>query len=952
MVSLFYFISGATALILEVVWTKKLSYLIGVSYQAGATVVTAYMFGLGLGSLLATSRFLKRFNPVAVYGILQLAIGSFGFFSITLFSSTKPIFESLYNALFVHPSVFSIFRCLALFVLMAIPTTLMGMTLPLLATHFFREKESIESTGAKLYGLNTLGAVLGTFMASYILIPEFGLTKSSWLAGTLDIFLGLGVFLLKPERNHSVAIKKVRGPSTTRDLKSIMGPALLIIAISGCASMIFEVAWFRFLSDVFGSTTTAFACMLGIFLAGVALGSLVGSRLVKSFRLAYFPIAIFTTLLCGLSILTAMYFGMFPIWYGQLFRSLSEYSPSIGLFISQVIIGFLVVFPSTFLMGILFPFFVRAYRSTVTFDSNARVIGIPYFFNTAGNVMGTVLGGFVIVPIFGFTGAIHLAAFVCAISAALALFNEPSISRAVKVKSILGGIGVLLALVFLTPAPNHLLLNQSVFMSMRNPEKFESIVKMDYITYQTLLFQKEGLNMSVAVIGNEANDGSLGFRVAGKNEASTSLMGRRHLMLLGHLPVLFAKNPETVAVLGFGAGITAGAVLKHPEVKRMDIVEFEPAVLEASKYFTFTNGNPIADKRTHIILDDGRIMFSYGHSKYDVISVDPISPWVAGSSNLYSEDFYRVVSSRLNSGGIFCQWIQMGDFSEFTYKVILKSLVNSFRHVSIFLSTVDTVVLASNDPIQLDWSTFSHRFQQGDVKQDLHSNEIENPYQLLSFYYADTDQVHRYLEGHTLVNTDDNVWMESHLPLELYSYNQGFVSSALKQLIPGRYESLKKLVPGVPDYELVESLRTIYPQEFPELAVDIRRDLGVGDGLRSEEEISRRYKEELEYLEAAETRHDTKAAISSLEFLTRYKGRKGYYPLGLRLAKYLVQENKSTEALAMLDQLIKFHPAFPEAHLARVDNLAKLGKKELASEALKMGLFFNPENKELRDLAK
>ena len=204
--------------------------------------------------------------------------------------------------------------------------------------------------------------------------------------------------------------------------------------------------------------------------------------------------------------------------------------------------------------------------------------------------------------------------------------------------------------------------------------------------------------------------------MSGKPVADTRISGRAHLVLLGQLPFLFARENRTAAVIGFGAGITTGSSLTRRGLERLDVIELESRIFEAARFFEGSNGDPLADPRVRVVVDDGRSWLVYTQERYDVITSDPISPVVAGAANLYTKDFYEIARSRLAPGGVFSQWWETWIPSEATYRGVLAAMAEVFPHVALFMIHGDSVVLGSNDPIRLDWTKLVERFDEPGVR--------------------------------------------------------------------------------------------------------------------------------------------------------------------------------------------------------------------------------------------
>lgn len=387
--------------------------------------------------------------------------------------------------------------------------------------------------------------------------------------------------------------------------------------------------------------------------------------------------------------------------------------------------------------------------------------------------------------------------------------------------------------------------------------------------------------------------------------------------------MLFAHKAESVAVVGYGAGITTGNILLYPGVKRINVFELEPGVIGASKYFEHVNRKPLEDRRTHLFTVDGRSHITYENFNYDVITSDPIHPVVAGAANLYTQDFYQIARTRLKPGGIFCQWIPLVAISPDSYNVILNTLHSVFPHMALFSFFGESVVLASTEPLRIEWKALEKRFYAPQVYEDLKALDFQTPFNLMAFYLGGEQQIDQYLSHVALLNTDDNVWLEHHIPMDMLDLSHGNLYFWLKSEIkPDNRASLKQIFSGLPLSKL--------DQELAALSKD-------GDSYYEKADRARMNKE-----------------YSKMEEYYRYTfsdfNSQFHYRAGLKLAKYLGSENRIEEALAITKSLQTNYPAFPDAYLLAAQIRLKAGMPREAQDTLKRGLMYNPDHSALTEL--
>ncbi len=417
--------------------------------------------------------------------------------------------------------------------------------------------------------------------------------------------------------------------------------------------------------------------------------------------------------------------------------------------------------------------------------------------NTFGGIVGSLAAGFLMIPKIGVWKTLLGASLASGALALIALMLASQLSSIKRIAWAAGLLTASIALAAAAPSWDVALFNQGLYREAYTTRKLD----LDRPRQEQLVYFDEGINSPVAVfnIGGEAT-----LRVAGKVDASTIPADFMTQLFVGHLPVMFNDNPSRVAVIGYGSGMSAMAALTHPEVQSLDIIEIERAVINTSSYFASINLNSLDDPRTHVVLDDARVYLTHTGKTYDVITSEPSNPWMAGMSNLFTTDFYRIVRHRLSPNGVFGQWIQTYELSEETFKVILASIQDVFPHVVVFRPVVgDVVVLASERPIRVPWETFRKRFLDDRAFASFERVGIVNPLQIFFHFYASEDVVRRFILDTTFRNTDDNVWLEYRMPRNMVemdtsktSEEHGIGISLLQTGSEQRLEAFEGMLPG------------------------------------------------------------------------------------------------------------------------------------------------------------
>jgi spermidine synthase len=569
-------------------------------------------------------------------------------------------------------------------------------------------------------------------------------------------------------------------------------------AVSGAIAMVYEVGWFRLLGLVLGPSVDTFAVLLGIYLGGLGLGSLAGSAWANRARnsIEWFAAGQVSVGLLGL--LGIVLGNNLPKQYFDAYVRAHQWFGDEGYIAAHVIVTSTLIFLPTLLMGVMFPLGVKAFREAAEGRlASEQALGRLYAMNTMGAIIGSLAAGFVLIPELGVRSTLVLAA---SSSAGLGLILWMSALTRQRRRIVRIAVGAAVALfigviVAKLPAFDAALLNQGTYRDVRKLTHFD---RNDIIDpeEESLLFYREGLNTTVAVfrLPGEAN-----LRVTGKAEASTTMDDLYTQIFVGELPMLFAKEHRRAAVIGYGSGISAGSMLRHEGLERLDIIELERAVFDSSVYFDFLSSAPLQNPRSRSIQQDGRIHLTYTNETYDVITSEPSNPWMAGVSNLFTVDFYERVRRRLSPNGIFGQWIQLYEMSETTLQVMLASLHAVFPHSVIFLSPpLDMMVVASAEPITIPWRELEKQFSIPAVRDDFRRVGILTPGQLMFYFLGSEDAIGDYAAAAQSLNTDDNVWLEHRMPLEFFRSHPSLDLELLRRFGSQRLASIRRTIPDAP----------------------------------------------------------------------------------------------------------------------------------------------------------
>ena len=669
LVLLCFFLSGFAALLYETAWTREFAGVFGTSELAVVSVLAAYMGGLAAGAAVA-GRFVGRVRrPVLAYGLLELGI-ALGALAVpwSLKAATR-LQVLLVGGLPAPPDearvAGALFYVACAFAILALPTTLMGATLPLLARHAVRREEEIGSRIGALYATNTAGAVLGAMLTGYVLLPELGLRHTVYAGAATNALVFAAAAALARGAPPAAALA---GPAARARFHWV----LPLIAISGVASFSYEVLWTRLLGLVVGGSVQGFATMLASFLLGIALGSGVASRLARDRAAAERGFAAAQIGAAALSLAAFAALDRLP----DLARSLAAGRG--GPVAANAAIALLGLLPGAVCIGALFPFAVRlvARGEADAAPAAARV----YAWNTLGAIAGALAAGFLLLPALHFHGTMALAAGLNLLLALAAAGLSRPVPKLALALAVAGAAWLAIA----PPAPPWQVLRY----------------RTDQGTWEGDVVHL-GIGRSATVMLLEEPEG--GWRLTSNGLPESRLDGPgpwpdRYptARWLGLLPVLLRPETRTLLVVGLGGGHTVEAV--PSAVESIPVIELEREVVRAHARLEPRRGaSPLSDPRVELILNDARGALLLTDARYDAIVSQPSHPWTAGASHLYTREFFSLARQHLAPGGVFVQWIGLDYVDRPLLQSLVATLLEVFPEVSLFQPVGMAVLFAASD---------------------------------------------------------------------------------------------------------------------------------------------------------------------------------------------------------------------------------------------------------------
>ncbi len=715
------------------------------------------MGGLALGSYFGGKWIDRGYNPLTAYALLEAAIGIYCVLIPHLIDWAHPIFQAIYLHSGESFTQASIFRFLVCGSILIIPTTLMGATLPVLSKFVSTDESFIGRDVGTLYSLNTFGAVCGALGSVFLFMRVWGLESTIYFAAALNVGIALVIFVvfkpgaLKLSENNPSAV----APSSGKSFSSRVIFLLICFAASGVCALIYQVAWNRILSLLLGSSVYAFSLILTIFILGLALGTVCFARLEHRFK---DPMKVFGLLQLGIAVsalLALPLFGDIPFINRWVY---ANWGSEFGLiqWTNFLIIFCLLVVP-TFFMGGQFPIIIKLIaRDISTLGHN---VGQVYASNTVGTIVGSFLGGFLLVPWLGIQTTVILAVLVNLAIGLVLLASCESLRSNIKHYGL-----PLIALAILWQASavkawDHAVISSGSFMPYRIEDLSHAEAKSNRI-----LFYKEGVHTTVTT--ELSVSGNIFLKVNGKTDASLALDMRTQL-LSGYLPMFFHANPKSALVIGQGSGITLGAVEQFP-VESIDLVEISSTVIEGSRFFSPFNHHALDDNRVNLILEDGRNHVALSGKKYDVIVSEPSNPWISGVGVLFTLDFFKLLKANLNDDGIACIWVHT-NMSPESFKSIIRSFHEEFPYVTMWESIVgdDYLLIGSPSELKLSYEQVEHHLRDETKGQDLRSIEVHNVRDLMSLMAMNQAGISAFSRG-APIHTDDNSLLEFSAPKYIY----------------------------------------------------------------------------------------------------------------------------------------------------------------------------------------
>ncbi len=758
-----FFLSGMTALVYEIAWMRSLGLVLGNTSQAICCILAVFMGGLTVGAVVAGSYADSlKCRHLCVYGSLEILIAISALLATKMLTAAPEAFIYLNQAMHPEGVWLTISRLAICLPALLLPTIFMGATLPVLVKYLKLHLTEGESFFGLFYGMNLIGAAVGSILCAFVGFPFLGISMTVCTAAAINIIVGCGAIGLSfnPSSRDTANTRVSSTMDGVQDFATGGGgikhvvqgsqahlpPTLyLISALTGFSALGYEVLWSRLLRFYTTSSTYAFTLMVSSFLLGLAIGSFIFQKWLSR-RITDTASSLDALGLCqylaafssGLS-LTAMPLAGLVITTGGLGVGGIFITPGRAIAV-QATLALLFILGPAIMIGLSFPLIGAV--ATANARVTSRSVGAVYGINTLGTIFGSLCTGLLLVPLVGSRITFIAIIGISVITGAICSYFAAGGKRRAILLNVAIPIVVFVGFACVSADP-------------RNDPNREALAKR-------LLSYGEDETGTVQVL--QEPDGRL-IKVNGATYASTQLLGLRYMRLLGHLPMLLHENPRQALNICYGTGTTAGAITTHPELQHLEVVDLSRQIIGVHSLFNATNNHALDRPTTHVQIADGRNYLLCTNTKYDVVSFEPPPPCEASVVNLYSKQFYQIVKHHLSPGGIMCQWIPMHLQSERLWKMMIQTAREVFSYVSVWEPAGgEAALIASDSQLNLDHERLAKRIQRTDaVKSNLAEIGLDSADKILGLTLISGEALNEYLSG-TKAITDDRAQLEFFLP--------------------------------------------------------------------------------------------------------------------------------------------------------------------------------------------
>ncbi len=764
-----FFISGVAGLIYQLAWSRYLALFLGHTSYAVVAVLVAFMGGLALGNAWLGSVVDRSRRPLAFYAWLEIGIAIYAFLFPYYFEICHNYYVVLARSFSAGESTLLILKFVFSLFLVLIPTAMMGATFPALTRFVTRSINELRGKVAWLYCINSLGAVVGCFVADYWWIPRFGLELSLLGSGLLNLLVGicaLGLSKMVFEGERTLPIEENQPVSETevftpRELRL----AFWAIGLSGFVAMLYEVAWTRLLALALGSSTHAYTLMLVTFILGIAAGGAVVAR-YKGLRNSLEAFGWAEAALAGAVLISMFGYEFLPYGLVVVTRHIARTPDSYPLYeMVQASMCLAVMFIPALCLGMTLPLASRI--ATAGLAHTGRSVGRVFAVNTAGTVLGAGLTGLLFMPMLGLSRTFALGVVANAFIALLILRRNANLRQTLVAGSVSGFLFLLIVGFYFEPRWQGAF-SYGWWRAQAVPKSFAEFRQQSESL--AIRYYRDGASATVTVNAQvQGNKTNLFMRVNGKVDAS-SQGDHFTQLLLGHIPMILRPTSTNALVIGLGSGMTCGAILRHPTIQSLTAVEISPEIGEAARFFGEFNDHALDNPRFHLLKEDAKSFLKISDQRFDIIVSEPSNPWMAGVAGVFSQEYYQDCAQHLAPDGMMVQWLQIYESSDEVFSMVLRTFSSVFPSVSIWRTqSGDLALVGSRIPPVIDLVSSKKRFDEASIQKDMERIDIQTFPVFLSLEIASFDN------GGTFVSADGPIHSDYFPALEYEAQRAFFV---------------------------------------------------------------------------------------------------------------------------------------------------------------------------------
>ncbi len=764
---MFFIVSGACGLVYEVAWARYLGLFLGNTTLAHMCVLAVYMGGLAIGSVALGDYTRKLRRPLAVYGLLEAFIGLYAIAYPMFINPIQDMALRAGSGMEFGGTPLTLLKLVTAGIVLFIPTFLMGGTFPILMRHFQPEKSN-EDKGEWLYLSNCGGAVIGALLAGFTLIPSLGMVSTLNFVGVVNITLGALAVVL-------AYIYKPLVPEPVQDKKSIAvskatrNPWFIAIAVamalSGLASMVYELVWIRIFAFTLGSSTYSFTLMVAAFITGLAIGSLLVGAIPKLRANPMLWLAVSEAFIGIMVMISIPMYERLPYIFWKWSYLLNPTPSSIWLHdLFKYALCFLVMTIPTIFSGMTLPLAIKAVARHGT--DIGKDSGLIYGANTGGTLVGAILTGMVLIPMIGLRHSLEVGLIINLVIG-IWLFWATDTNRVTRITALCSGV-VLVILLLAWPQWNPMSFTRGTFRHHNQPPTSWAKYAGTLSEWPMLSYEENSSGTTVVLAAGSKEKGyyNRALFVDGKAEGS-EYFDNPTQVLVSQLPLLFKTDAREVLMVGLGSGVSAGSAVTHPDV-HLDCVEISPAVARAAECFKDANHDVLHNPKMNLIIEDARTVLAMTNKKYDAIINEPTNPWIAGMGNLFSIDFFHHADRILKPDGVIVQWFHTYEISDDLVRIIVRTMHKVFPYTVIFQGAKnDYIVVGSRKPFQPDYNAIAQRLLVPTVKADMDRINVTSVDALLALQVLSPEGAKQFA-GEGVINTDDRPVLEYQAPNAQY----------------------------------------------------------------------------------------------------------------------------------------------------------------------------------------